>query len=110
MPLQSHLPCASIRQKGRPEPACLDACSSLSELGCSRSDPALEKDEASGAIAVGGGSLGPRLLGGQAEGGGAVDILLWGEDRGTSPSLVVGCCRSTVLGLGLARQLLPLSN
>lgn len=41
---------------------------------------------------------------------GGEDGLLWGEDRGTSPSLMVGWCSSMVLGLGLARQLLPLSK
>lgn len=83
MPLQSHCPCASIRQKGRPESACLDARSSLSELGCSRSAPPWERTKLQVPLQLVGAALVPGHwpLGGRAEGGGAVEILLWGEDR-----------------------------
>lgn len=89
MPLQSHCPCASIRQKGRPESACLDARSSLSELGCSRSAPPWERTKLQVPLRL----VGAALVPGRWEAGPRVEVL-WKSCYGVR----TGICSGAYLG------------
>lgn len=92
--LSLSLPICKARREA--QPSCLDPCP------CSQSWAAVEVPCAgtegrsrSGAAVLGGGCLGPSAAGRQAKSRGAVEVLLWREDRSLSWALP----RFLVLGL-----------